>query len=65
KDKTSVNADLYIDDSPANIQRFQEEQKNYIIYDNSTNRSCDGPRARNWDEVYDMVMEAMKSKSRT
>ena len=63
KDKTSVNADMYIDDSPTNIQRFEQKKKNYIIYHNSTNRSCNGPRAHNWDQVYDLVIQAMTQKA--
>ena len=62
KDKTSIDADLYIDDSPTNIERFEQEDKNYIIFNNSTNKHCNGPRAMNWDEVYDMVIQAMHDK---
>ena len=63
KDKTSVNADVYIDDSPTNITRFEEEGKEYIIYNNSTNKNCSGKRAMNWDEVYDIVIEKMNQKN--
>lgn len=63
KDKTSVDADLYIDDSPANIQRFKEEGKQYIIFNNSTNKHLAGPRAMDWDQVYDMAMNAMQQKN--
>lgn len=65
RDKTSIDADIYIDDSPTNIERFEQEGKNYIIYNNSTNKHCNGPRAMNWDEVYDRVINAMQAKKKS
>lgn len=64
KDKVSVGADLYIDDSPTNIKAFAAEKKDYLIYENSTNIKIDGPRAKNWDDVYDAVMRKAKEKNR-
>ena len=59
KDKTSINADLYIDDSPSNIEAYAAEKKPCIIFENPTNLHLAGTRARNWDEVYDLVVAAM------
>ncbi|OIR05329.1 5' nucleotidase, deoxy (pyrimidine), cytosolic type C protein [mine drainage metagenome] len=60
KDKTSINADLYIDDSPSNIKAFERANRPCIVFENSTNRHLDAKlRARNWAEVYDLVAQAM------
>lgn len=60
KDKTSINADLYIDDSPSNIEAYAAERKPCIIFENPTNHHLGGAlRARTWDEVYDLVVAAM------
>ena len=49
--KTAVGADLYIEDSPANIERLRAEGQKTIVFTNSTNEHLPGPRANNWDEV--------------
>jgi 5'(3')-deoxyribonucleotidase len=54
--KTAVGADLYIEDSPSNIERLRAEGQKTIVFTNSTNEHLPGPRANNWDEVYDLVM---------
>jgi 5'(3')-deoxyribonucleotidase len=54
--KTSINADLYIDDAPKNIEAFRAAGKEYLIFENATNLGIEGPRAKSWDEVYDYVM---------
>ena len=60
KDKISINADLYIDDSPKNIEAYRAAGRPCITFDNPTNRHLgDALRARNWDEVYDLVVAAM------
>ena len=62
KGKTSIDADLYIDDSPSNIKAFAEAGKPCIVYENSTNRHMDAPlRAKNWEEVYNLVEQQMKA----
>lgn len=60
KDKTEVGANLYIDDSPTNIQQLKESNCPTIIFSNSTNLSLKGPRAKNWIEVEKMVMAQYK-----
>jgi 5'(3')-deoxyribonucleotidase len=54
--KTAVGADLYIEDSPANIERLRAEGQKTIVFSNSTNEHLAGPRANNWNEVLDLVM---------
>jgi 5'(3')-deoxyribonucleotidase len=55
--KTAVGADLYIEDSPANIERLRTEGQKTIVFTNSTNENLPGPRANNWDEVLQLVLE--------
>lgn len=62
KDKTSINADLYIDDSPSNIKAFAAANKPCIVFENATNRDINASlRARNWEQVYDLVERAMNA----
>lgn len=65
KDKTSINADLYIDDSPANIKAFAAANKPCIVFENPTNRDIDSPlRAKNWKQVYTIVEKMMSQGER-
>ena len=57
-DKGAVDADVYIDDAPSNIQRLREQGCHTIVFSNSTNRELPGPRAASWHEVERLVMEA-------
>jgi 5'(3')-deoxyribonucleotidase len=57
-DKGAVGAHVYIDDSPENITRLRDHNCHTIVFTNSTNRDMAGPRADNWDEVEQLVMEA-------
>lgn len=61
KDKTSINADLYIDDSPMNIKAFAKSKKPCIVFDNPTNRGINSPlRAKNWKQVYRIVERKLR-----
>lgn len=62
KDKTSVNADIYIDDSPHNLESFKQKKLEYIIYHNSTNKDSPGNRAHSWEEVFNFVMAKLNEK---
>ena len=57
-DKGAVGAHVYIDDSPANIERLRDLGCRTIVFSNSTNRELPGPRADTWQEVEQLVMEA-------
>ena len=57
-DKGAVDAHVYIDDSPSNIERLREHGCHTIVFSNSTNRNIPGPRAETWQEVEHLVMEA-------
>ena len=54
--KTAVGADLYIEDSPANIERLRAERQKTIVFTNSTNEHLAGPRANTWEDVTQMVL---------
>lgn len=56
RDKDEVGADLYLEDSPANIDALRGRACEVIVFTNSTNRQCAAPRADTWEEVYEMVM---------
>ncbi|MDR1909286.1 MAG: 5'-nucleotidase [Spirochaetaceae bacterium] len=59
-DKGAVGAHVYIDDTPANVQRLRAQGCETIVFSNSTNRSLAGPRADTWQDVERLVLEAME-----
>ena len=59
--KGAIDADLYIDDGPHNIETFQREGRDVIIFDQPYNRDMAGVRAQNWDDVEHLVLEALAS----
>lgn len=61
--KTAVGADLYIEDSPVNVERLRAEGARTVVFSNSTNEHLAGPRAANWDEVLQFVLTAKDSWS--
>ncbi len=46
--KTAVGADLYIEDSPVNVERLRAEGAKTIVFTNSTNEHLPAPRANSW-----------------
>lgn len=65
KAKDAVGADLYIEDSPSNVERLRAVGNEVVIYTNSTNRSLPGPRADTWEEVEAQVLEAVQGSGRS
>jgi 5'(3')-deoxyribonucleotidase len=59
--KSAVGADLYIEDSPANIERLRGEGQKTIVFTNSTNEHLAGPRANTWDDVIEQVLRAKRA----
>jgi beta-phosphoglucomutase-like phosphatase (HAD superfamily) len=51
RDKAAVGADLYVEDSPANIRALRDTGHEVLVLRNSTNRDLPGPGAETWDEV--------------
>lgn len=58
RDKELVDASVYVEDSPHNIERLRAAGKDVIIFDNSTNvhvADQPGGRARSWIEAEAMI----------
>ncbi len=56
-DKATVGADLYIDDSPHNIEALRRAGRTAIVFDQRYNRHLDGPRVRSWEEIEPLVID--------
>lgn len=56
KEKSAVGANIYIEDSPGNIERLRKEGLTTLVFTNSTNAHLPGPRADNWEQVVEFVM---------
>jgi 5'(3')-deoxyribonucleotidase len=61
KDKAAVGADLYIDDSPGNVEALRADGHETIVFRNSTNRQVGGLVAKDWKEVKDIVEKTLAS----
>ena len=57
EDKTAVKADLYVEDSPSNIEALRAGGSDVIAFMTSMNRHHSGPRAHTWLEVEDQVTD--------
>lgn len=57
RDKAAVGADLYLEDSPENIQSLRDTGHETIVVVNSTNRHLPGPRAESWASIEELVRE--------
>lgn len=55
--KPQVEADVYIDDAAHNVVALRETGNPVIVFDQPYNRDLPGPRAADWGEVEDVVME--------
>ncbi len=64
KEKSAVGADLYIEDSPANVERLRGEGAKTLVFSNSTNEQLPGPRASSWDEVLELVLAEKRAFDR-
>ena len=58
QEKAAVGADLYIEDSPRNVEKLRADGLPTIVFTNSTNEHLSGPRADTWAEVVELVLEA-------
>jgi 5'(3')-deoxyribonucleotidase len=58
QEKAAVGADLYIEDSPTNVERLRAEELDTIVFTNSTNEYLPPPRADTWAQVTALVLEA-------
>jgi len=58
KDKSAVGADLYIEDTPANVEQLRAEGHHTIVFTNSTNLVLAPPRAESWEQMEQLVLGA-------
>jgi 5'(3')-deoxyribonucleotidase len=65
KEKAAVGADLYIEDSPLNVERLRAGGNDTIVFTNSTNRDVGPPRASSWVEVEELVLERVRRRGAT
>lgn len=56
RDKAAVGANLYLEDSPENIQALRAAGHETIVVVNSTNDHLPGPRASSWEEIEQLVL---------
>ncbi len=59
RDKVAVGANLYIEDSPDNIEKLLADKHKTIIFTNSTNTHLKGLRADSWAEVERLVLKEL------
>jgi len=58
-EKGAVNADLYVEDSPANIEALRRDERDVIVFSHSANWHLEvaaGSRARDWAEAEPLIM---------
>ena len=54
--KSSVDADVYVEDAPENIDTLRSAGKKVIVMRNSTNRHLEGPVADSWTDIERWVL---------
>lgn len=55
--KPEVEADLYIEDAPHNVEALRSAGNEVIVFDQYYNQHLDGLRAHNWAEAEEIVMQ--------
>ncbi len=55
--KPQVEADVYIDDAPHNVEALRATGNPVIVFDQPYNKDLPGPRAVDWTEVEELVLE--------
>ena len=60
-DKSAVGANLYVEDSPRNVEQLRAEGHPTIVFTSPTNRHLPGPRADTWEQVFQMVTAEMQA----
>ena len=53
--KPQVEADCYVEDAPHNVIALRQTGAHVIVFDQPYNRDVDGPRARDWADVEELV----------
>lgn len=60
--KQDVGVNIFIEDSPKNVDLLRGEDVYTICFGNSTNKHVAEPRVESWGEVYDLVHEFAKKQ---
>lgn len=58
-DKPQIDADVYLDDAPHNIDALRTSGAEAIVFSQPYNEQVPGPRASGWSEVEQLVLDAM------
>ncbi len=62
KEKEQVGAHIYVEDAPKNVINLRSKGLFTICFANSTNKTVEAPRARNWEEVYSLIHDHVGRK---
>ena len=57
--KPEVEADLYVDDAPHNVEALRTAGNDVVVFDQPYNSAVAGPRARSWADVEELVFSHM------
>lgn len=57
--KPEVEADLYVDDAPHNVEALRAHGNQVLVFDQPYNGAVADPRARSWAEVEEQTLAAM------
>lgn len=61
--KTDVGADAYIDDGPHNVDALRAAGRDVIVFDQPYNQQCASPRAHDWTEVENIVLDLIANRT--
>ncbi len=54
--KSDVDADVYIEDAPHNIERLRADGREVIVFGQDYNSHLEQPRVSNWTEIEQLIM---------
>ncbi len=57
--KPEVEADLYVDDAPHNVEALREHGNEVLVFDQPYNKAVADPRVRSWDEIEEATLARM------
>lgn len=60
QEKAAVGADLYLEDSPRNVELLRSDNLSTIVFTNSTNDHLPGPRANTWAEALELILNSKR-----
>ncbi len=61
-DKPQVEADVYIDDAPHNIEALRNAGSFVIVFDQPYNREVPGPRVASWTDLENSIFDLMAAR---